>query len=719
MVPIKRLFILFVFSIGGFNTITGQQWNPDAGLVRPYQAQVTVSSGTHVQYITDGNYATFWQSENPLPSAYIRRTDLNLFLNNKNFSIHPQGDFHQGFDGNTDTKTVVSKGTLEINLRKTTDILRLSIKLNSADTVFITCYRKKERVKSFKIATSRNYQVTGIGSVGVIDRITLHSNSSFDLFEMAALAHNPSEWVLFDFGRPRKVGWIRSRHLNKGVLSIQVIASLDGKKWQHLLNLSPQAVPVLNLPLKHRINARFVKVVFQLSLANYQKATLWEMEIYDRYGPYGKPYHADPSVNTWEETFGVNTIWGWGYSVYSDRLPKGTGPQRFTQVAKLARSYHNISWDINTPSDTVDFDKMKTEGTPAKNWLNWDREYGCWKKNGFSLDATILFNNKNFPDTLWHDSYHQAFRYGKAYASHFVSKKHLIGMIEVGNEPWTYSHKVYASVLEGMSRGIQTVSKAQILPCALQATEKWSANHNYVSDFISRKTAPFLSGLNTHIYPYVFNARGQWIAVNPEDRRSKVWSLINLQRFVQHNMPGKKVYVTEFGYDSNGGDEPCTHPGCVSELEQAIYGVRMAMILWRLGAEKMYWYYFANVDYDSFLHNRSGLTASYQNKFQKKRSFDAFRLLQNKIGGFRFEKVLTENSKSYAYLLLNPKTGKRAVIAWRPTRKNHERWQWVTLPLYQKIKGLVPITGTKIPKTVDISQGLRIQLSGIPVLIWL
>jgi len=270
MIRMQRLLILFVFCLVVPNTITGQQWNPAAGLVSPYPAKVTVSSGNNLQNITDDNPDTFWQSGNPLPSAYIGRTDLNLFLNHKNFSILPKGDFHQGFDGNTDTKTAVSQGYLEINFRKTTNILRLSIKLNGADTVFIHCYRKNGRIKTFKITPSSNYQVTGIDGVGATQRIVLQSSTAFDLFEIAALNHNPSEWVLFDFGQLRKVGWINSRQLNKGVLAIQVFVSKDAKRWQHLMNLNPQAIPFLKLPLKQSIATRFVKVVFQLSLADYQ-----------------------------------------------------------------------------------------------------------------------------------------------------------------------------------------------------------------------------------------------------------------------------------------------------------------------------------------------------------------------------------------------------------------------------------------------------------------
>ena len=99
-----------------------QKWNPDAGLVSPYPVTLYASSGNKVGNITDDNPATFWQSGNPLPYAYIHRPDLNLFLNHKNFSTLPNGNFFKAFDGNTDSKTSIPQGPLEISFQKLENI---------------------------------------------------------------------------------------------------------------------------------------------------------------------------------------------------------------------------------------------------------------------------------------------------------------------------------------------------------------------------------------------------------------------------------------------------------------------------------------------------------------------------------------------------------------------------------------------------------------------
>ncbi len=692
------------------------RWNPDAGLVSPYKVTIKANSEENIGYIIDGNPETFWQSGNPLPEAWIKRMDLNLLLNEKNFETSPKGKYYQAFDGNMNTKAGVLHGYLEINFEKITEVKLFSLKAFCTDTLFIDCYGKNGIEKTFFYPPSSSYKTETFKCEGTTKTFVLRSNSAFDIFEIAALSRAPFEWIVFDLGSEKNIGRILSRHYNQSVKSIKVYSSNNGKNWNFLISLNPKTIPYIDIPLKKEIKARYLKIIFELPFREYSKAVLWEFNIYDKYGPYGKPFPAPPSKNTWNETFGINTIWGWGYSVYSDRLDKDAGPGMFKRITKQLRSYHRLDWDINNPATAINFDKMEKKGTPANSWLNWDREYGNWNKTGFSIDATLMFNNNTFPDTLWTNPYIQSYDYGKSFASHFVQNKHLVNLIEVGNEPWSYSPEVYKLVLKGMSKGIKSVSDVKVLPCAVQSYEKFNDDNNYISLYISENEAQYIDGLNTHIYPYVFDENGNRIAVNPEDRRSQIWSVNNLRRFVNNNMHGKEIYVTEFGYDSDGGNESCTHNECVSEFEQAIYGVRMAMVLWRLGAEKLYWYYFANVDYDSFMHNRSGLTASYRNNFRKKLSFYAFETLFEKIGDFRFEKVISENDEVYSYMLSNPANGKKAIIAWRPTKANHKTGKTVYVPEITGYKAVFDVFGKKI---IPRYEGKKIFLSGIPLLIFL
>ena len=716
-------FLLFVISLIFSVSLTAQQWDADAGLVHPYAAKITVSSGQNSQNINDNNPHTFWQSGNPLPHGYIARKDLNYFLNPQHFSLQPGLPAQNpAFDGNTNTHQEIQNGRLSLRLQPAASLLLLSLKAETKDSLFLSLQTQSHRIIRFSYPPSDNFQAKNfiIKTKEKIISIRLESNISFQLYELAALHKPPTEYVLFDYGRTRDIGWISSRQLNsQSVTRIEVLAGNDKHRWKPVTSLNPKAIPFLYEPLSHTIRARYLKVVFSLPLRNYQKAALWEFAVYDKNGPWGARPAAEPSQNTFAEAFGLNTFWGWGYSVYSDLLKPGTGPEKFKAVSKNLRSYEPLNWDMIRPQQIPDFTKMAAGGgTPAKKWLNWDREYKTWIRSGFSIDISLAFTQDNFPDSLWKNTYHEAYAFGKAYATHFCVKNNIVDKIEIGNEPWGYSTLTYRQILAGMNAGIKSVSKVPVISCAVQAFEPENDNNNYISRFITASDRN-IDGLNTHIYSYVFQENGKRTAVNPEDPRSEVWSIINLIRFRNKNMPGKPIYVTEFGFDSKGGGENCTHSECVSEQKQAIYGVRMAMILWRLGTRQFYWYFFANVAYSSFLHNRSGLCGSYNTGFREKLSFKVFALLQQKIGNYHFAKIIREDNDVYAYLLEDYTTGSNIIIAWRPTASHHLEQLPEELGVPEKVSKINSIFNNKNVSFRETNRVLRINLSGVPVLIYL
>jgi hypothetical protein len=718
----KKRLLIFSFLIFSTAWLYSQTWNPDAGLIKPYSASVTVSSGTNPQNITDGDPHNYWESGNPLPFHYLETAGSNYFLNEVNFSSSlSKGAIQDAFDGNPNTKTDISTGRLSLMLNQAAGLKIITIKASVSDSLQILITNSRNQTEKFSYGPGNNFQLKNFNITlpGKIERIQLISDKGFGLFELGALNGFPTESVTLDFGQMRKIGWISSRHLNSdAVKNIDVFISKDLIHWQKILGLNPQAIPFLEIPLYNTHEARYVKVLFTLPVKDYNKAKLWEFDVYGPYGPYGKPPAAHPSALSYADAFGLNTIWGFGYSVYSDLLKNGQGPSMFREVCTQLRTYHPLDWDMKNAQSLPDFAKMANGGgTPAKPWLNWDREYRDWKKFGFHLDVTLTFKEDNFPDSLWQDPLQEAFAFGKRFADHFYDQAQLVNTIEIGNEPWNYPPKVYRDLLLGMSKGIKSVSKVTVLPCAVQAYDPADDDRNYISDYIGARQAPFLDGLNTHLYSYVFKENGIRVAVNPEDPRSQVWSMANLTRFRNANMPGKPIYVTEFGYDSKGGGEDCTHSECVSELEQAIYGVRMAMILWRLGAHQFDWYFFSNVPYKSFLHNRSGLTGSYNSGFKPKLSFTVFQNLLQKIGPYHFEKVLEENAQVYAYLLKNPLLGHEMIIAWRPTSKNHQKEEWESIQFAGKIGAVNQIiNGSSVP--FQQKKGLlKVKLSGIPTLI--
>ena len=113
----RPFFILLIFLS---SQVAFTQWNPNAGLIKPLtaNAKIEASSGTNVNAIRDNNMETYWESDSPLPSNYITRKDLNVFLDRKKYSTNNnQNIFNNAFDGITSSKTMVDEGSLEIKFR--------------------------------------------------------------------------------------------------------------------------------------------------------------------------------------------------------------------------------------------------------------------------------------------------------------------------------------------------------------------------------------------------------------------------------------------------------------------------------------------------------------------------------------------------------------------------------------------------------------------------
>ncbi len=703
------------------------QWDINAGLIEPInkKAKISVTSGMGSEFIIDGDINTYWESASPLPERYISRKELNIFLNRDKFAVDEANPYlTNAFDGLTSTKSIIPGGFCEFVFNKPTSVLLLSVKINCIDTVEIILTTAKNDY-NYLFLPGENYvlkRITVPDNSG-LNSVSFKSNNTFEIFEIAGLYRYPFEDVILDLGNEKAIGLICSRHYNgSGVKSITVLASENKRSWKRIATLNPHATPIINQLISPEVNAQFVKLRFVLEPIDYQKAKLHELRLYDKYGQFGKPDDAVTSDFTFSQSFGINTIWGWGYNLPSEKLTGNKGPNLFNEVARLARNYHSLDWDINKPGEDPGYNRMNSGlGTRATSWLNWDSEYGFWKASGFTIDACIMFNNQYFPDSLWVDTKEEAFHYGRKFAEYFCDDNALVSIMEIGNEPWEYSKYKYRQILYGMSKGaFENSGSLTILPCATQAYDEKTDVGNYISDYLNTNNVKYISGLNTHVYSYIFDYNGNRRAINPEDPRSEVWSVSNMKRFAKSNLHNKPVYVTEFGYDSDGGGDDCVHSVCIGEFEQAIYGVRMALILYRLGTRQFYWYYYANVDYNSILHNRSGLISSYSKGFEKKDSFYAFKLLQKEIGNYYFHSIIKEDDDAYVYAYCDDNGEIVKIVAWRPTSLDHNSKIWIEFPIVGVVTSatyLVPMSEeTSIPTYLKGINGIRVNLSGVPTI---
>lgn len=208
-----------------------------------------------------------------------------------------------------------------------------------------------------------------------------------------------------------------------------------------------------------------------------------------------------------------------------------------------------------------------------------------------------------------------------------------------------------------------------VLPCALQAHDpslETPSFGNYIGARVDESTANKIDVINVHMYSFLVTKEGKRAAVHPEHPESEFNAIRNMLRWRDVNMPGKPVWITEWGWDADGAGENCKFNECVNERAQAIYGVRGLLVLSRTGVERATWYFHANSAKCETLFCRSGLTGSKNVNFVEKKVFKAFRSLRLLIGGIYFLKSMREDEEVFVYLFGERDGSPTHLVAWRP-----------------------------------------------------
>ncbi len=349
---------------------------------------------------------------------------------------------------------------------------------------------------------------------------------------------------------------------------------------------------------------------------------------------------------------------------------------------------------MSDPDSPPPFDEMVARGSVdwgvipghssklSQDWLNWDYEYTAWHKAGLQVQVSIQFTSDMFPQEVFNDPYSAGYKYGYAFARHFGPTQGTgdVSTVEVGNEPWIagmgYPDPVfYSEILLGMARGVKEGDPAvHVLPAVFSNSD--------VPARVNATHLQYLDGFNVHAYSYAQTLRGR-TGVHPEHNMSSVHEVDWMLRFRDANAPGLPVYLTEWGWDSDGGGEGCgppperagdaPFPECVSEGSQALYAVRGALVLARKGLSRLTWYFYGNQDistqtWDKIkgLFARSGLVSSQAAGFQSKRALHALEVFVSTLGHTHFMGVLREDAEAFVYLLGDGNATVTHVVAWRP-----------------------------------------------------
>jgi hypothetical protein len=352
-------------------------------------------------------------------------------------------------------------------------------------------------------------------------------------------------------------------------------------------------------------------------------------------------------------------------------------PALYAPVTRLVRNYHNIDWDVRTPGDATSFPN-------CLNGVNWDKHvYGKWRKHGFEIDASIQFSslgpgNPKF-EALWQGKDQWSFNYGYNLAQYFgPSGDHkLLTSVEIGNEPGKrFDDKLYKTIFISMANGIrQADPELKIVTCATTT----GAADKYYKQLDQTFAGPEIRNLYDviSIHNYAFKQEDEkqhpWDRSYPEDPEIDFLKQVDEVIWWRNaNVPGKEIWITEFGWDAvtedklekrKGGFKKYGWQG-VSDLQQAQYLIRAILCFSSRDVQRAYIYYF-NDNNAPAAHAASGLTR----KFEPKVSYWAVKHLYETLAEYKFASIVRrEPGGIYVFEFVNGNDESEVIwVAWSPT----------------------------------------------------
>ncbi len=733
-------------------TLPALAWNPDAGVIPSLTDRATpwgTSNPGALPNIVDGNTQTHWQTGACYPTGWLSRPDLDLALGRcavASACTGTSGDPDALTDGNERGSSVsVPVGgdgvaRVRVTLAEARSLARVRLHgVWSGSLGVVGEHRDGSTVSLGSAAASGDARTpvnVDLSDTADFVAVRLESPTSFTLNEVGLLSDVCFQVGGVDFGTPREVGWVRLRHWAGGnTWRSQLVASDDGLTWAPLAELDPDSLAYADVVLETPVTTRFLAVRHDIDDGDWKKAYVWELDAWDAVGPYGPAPVPEANPVAFADLLGANGIWGWGTGDFSDRAAAGAGPDHWDGLVGHARNYHNLTWDVTDPDHVPDYDAMAAgRGTEAMSWLDWDREYGAWRDRGIpSIDVSLQFTERGTPAASFDDPYAAGFGFGRSFARHFgpTAGTGAVASLEVGNEPWDYPADLYAAYLDGMTAGVKEGDPAMgVLAGAFQAHTPElpdAIGGHYMGARVSEAAAARLDAVNLHAYSFWYDAGGVRRGVQPEHPQSSLREVFSGVRWRDANLPGKPVWLTEWGWDSPGGGEDCTGTECVSEVSQARYLVRGAMLGARWGLARMTWYFFANVEGSPGLFGRSGLLASKATNFAPKRGYVALEAFVARLGDRRFLSVLQEDDEDgYAYLLGGADGVPTHLVAWLPVPGDDTTTETLVLPAPGAATGAFTLDGSDpageivaLPSVVALGDAAEweIPVSAAPVVI--
>ncbi len=392
-------------------------------------------------------------------------------------------------------------------------------------------------------------------------------------------------------------------------------------------------------------------------------------------------------------------------------------PELYQPLCRLARDYHPVEWDLSG-------DTSKPPPFPfARNKVNWESVYGSWQKHGWTVNACLMF--ESIKREAWKNPELDARAYGESFAREFglSGKRKLVESVEIGNEPGSWSDEDYSRMFRAMAEGLRKGdARMKIATCNL-TTGKSGKYDKSISCLASMPE--LVDVLTVHSYAQL-EGWPTWRRSYPEDRALQRYlkDITDLCVWRDVHMPGKPVWITEFGYDSTTAPQQKSGDFAkwvgVTDEQQAQWIVRSLLVFSAMPVERAYIYFF-NDENKASVHASSGLTRN----FKPKPSYFAVRHLQQALGELRFRRVVSdEPEKLRVHEYADNGSPRRIVWAvWSPSDKpGTKRMKLSNVPGRLISSSRMPLTDASAPDggAVQITPGqIELEVGGSPVYLML
>lgn len=341
-----------------------------------------------------------------------------------------------------------------------------------------------------------------------------------------------------------------------------------------------------------------------------------------------------------------------------------------TTVAASYKIHSNVLFNYAARYGSTKVDESKlnlTSGTVAKTGLGYIKYYENW----------------NEPDKTWigDDACFSPEEFAAMCSADYDGHEGTMGDTYGIKQADPNAKLVYGG-LAGGSAGVNY----------LERMKKWSEENR------PSKTLPF-DAINFHMY----------CGTKSPEASSFVESATALINWRNTNAPGKEIWITEFGWDTNTSS-PRSAPSYDTQRDWII---REYLIADRIGLDRAT-VYTSRDDADSSnttQYATCGLTTQ-KGKEERKSSWYGVNTLKTTLTGFTFNQVIKEDSNLYIYKYTNTTTNEDCYVLWCPTENG------TTINNYNlTIGNRLNATLTKLEdkREIGVSTNLNIEENAVTV----